>query len=239
MDGRISADRIAQVIKRCNPDVVALQELDVGRLRSSGIHQAQSIAKALEMSFHFHPSFSYKDEQYGNAILSRYPMTVIKKDALPRLWGKVFMEPRIVMESRGAIWVTIEMNGVKINIINTHLSIWASERVIQIKTHLSPDWLQHPDCHGPTILCGDMNMVPGSPGYKSICKRLQDSQLMLTGHTPVKTWFAGYAFRCIDHIFVTPDFSVHSIEVAHTALDRWASDHLPLIAGLGLKPQIR
>jgi endonuclease/exonuclease/phosphatase family metal-dependent hydrolase len=58
---------------------------------------------------------------------------------------------------------------------------------------------------------------------------------MLSGHKPSKTWFAGYPIRRIDHIFVTSEFSVNSIQVSHTALDRLASDHLPIIAELSLE----
>jgi len=229
MDNRISTDRIARVIARYNPDIVALQELDAGRLRSFGIDQAQRIAKRLEMSFHFHPAFHYKDEQYGNAILSRYPIVLIKKDVLPKLWNKAFLE------FRGAIWVMLDYQGTKINIINTHLSLWPKERLLQIKTLLDGDWLEHPDCSGPVILCGDLNMVPNSPVYKEICKKFKDSQLMVDGHKPLKTWFAGLPVMRIDHIFVTPEFCVKSIQVSHTALDRVASDHLPIIADLNLE----
>ncbi len=229
MDGFISTDRIARVIARYNPDIVALQELDVGRTRSASIDQAERIARRLEMSFHFHPAFRHKDGEYGNAILSRYPMSLMKKAALPKLWNKRFVE------SRGALWVAVEYEGMKINIINTHLSLWAAERLVQVKSLLSTDWLQHPDCQGPVVLCGDLNMDPGSPVYKEICKSMHDSQVMLMGHHPTQTWFAGYPFRRIDHIFVTPEFQVHSIRVLHTALDKMASDHLPLIAELGFE----
>lgn len=229
MDGHISVDRIARVIKRYDPDIVALQELDVGRLRSGSIDQAQEIALRLGMSFNFHPSFSNKNEHYGNAILSRHPMVSVKKEALPRLWDKSFMEPR------GAILVAVDYQGIKINIINTHLSLWPKERLLQMKTLLSKDWLQHPDCIGPLVLCGDMNMVPDSPAYKEICKRLQDSQLMLAGHEPVNTWFAGYPLRRLDHIFVTEEFSVNSFSTSHTSLDRAASDHLPIVVDLNVE----
>jgi endonuclease/exonuclease/phosphatase family metal-dependent hydrolase len=229
MDNRISTDRIARVIARYDPDVVALQELDAGRLRSSGIDQAEMIARKLEMSFHFHPAFHYQEEQYGNAVLSRYPMALVKKDVLPKLWNRAFLE------FRGAIWVMVDHQGTKINIINTHLSLWPEERLLQIKTLLDGDWLEHPDCSGPVILCGDLNMVPNSPVYKEICKRFKDSQLMVAGQKPFKTWFTGYPFMRIDHIFVTPEFCVDSIQVSHTALDRSASDHLPIIADLSLE----
>ncbi|MBF0489544.1 MAG: endonuclease/exonuclease/phosphatase family protein [Candidatus Omnitrophica bacterium] len=229
MDGRISTDRIIRVIARYKPDVVALQELDSGRLRSFGIDQAQRIAQRLGMFLQFHPAFSKDDEQYGNAILSRYPMALIKKDVLPKLWDKAFLE------FRGAIWVVVDFQGTKINIINTHLSLWPKERLLQIKALLDGNWVEHPDCSGPVILCGDLNMVPNSPVYKEICKRFKDSQLMVEGSKPTKTWLARYPLMRIDHIFVTPEFRVDSIEVFHTALERLASDHLPIIAELSFE----
>lgn len=232
MDGKISTDRLARVITRYNPDVVALQELDAGRLRSSRIHQAEKIAHRLEMSFHFHPAHSVEDEHYGNAILSRFPMKIMKQDALPKLWNRKFLEPR------GAIWAVIDYHGMKVNIVNTHLSVWHRERLVQMKALLNNDWLQHPDCQGPLVLCGDLNLDPKSPVYKEICTRLHDSQLMLSGHKPTQTWFTDYPFRRIDHIFVTPEFSVRSIEVSHTTLAKVASDHLPLIVELSLEKGI-
>src|SRR5689334_13841828 len=45
MDGAISHERIAEVIERYNPDVVALQELDLGRERSGRLDQTRSIAE--------------------------------------------------------------------------------------------------------------------------------------------------------------------------------------------------
>jgi endonuclease/exonuclease/phosphatase family metal-dependent hydrolase len=180
------------------------------------------------MLFHFHAAWSVNGEQYGNAILSRYPIELMNKDALPKLWNKKFLEPR------GAILVSIDYQGTKVNVINTHLSLWPTERLLQIKTLLGGGWLQHLDCLGPIILCGDLNMTPDSPVYKEICKRLKDSQLMLAGHKPLETWFAGYPFRRIDHIFVSPEFTVNSIQVAHTALDKLASDHLPIIVQMSL-----
>jgi endonuclease/exonuclease/phosphatase family metal-dependent hydrolase len=156
-------------------------------------------------------------------------MALIKKDILPKLWRKKILEPR------GAIWVMVDYQGTKINIINTHLSLWPKEQLLQIKMLLSRDWLQHPDCRGPIILCGDLNTVPHSPVYKEICKKFKDSQLMLMGHKPAKTWFAGFPVRRIDHIFVTEEFSVNAIQVSHTALDQLASDHLPIIVNLSLE----
>lgn len=228
MDGRVSTERIARVIARYDPDIVALQELDAGRSRSSGVNQVEIIAKKLGMSFQFHPARRHQQEEYGNAILSRYPMEMIKKDSLPKLWNKTFLEPR------GAIWVYVLYQGARINVINTHLSLWSKERRLQMNTLLSGDWMRHPDCSGPIILCGDLNMAPNSVVYKEIMKKFNDSQLMLSGHKPIKTWFSGYPFRRIDHVFLSAEFNVQSIEGSHTTLDRMASDHLPVTVDLTL-----
>ena len=52
-------------------DIVALQELDLGRRRSAGVDQTKMIAKQLGWYSHFHPAMQRDDEHYGNAVLSR------------------------------------------------------------------------------------------------------------------------------------------------------------------------
>ncbi len=228
MDGYILTDRISRVIARHNPDIIALQELDVGRKRSGGMDQVEKIARKLEMKFHFHPVFRYRDEKYGNAILSQHPMALMKMEPLPKLADKKRYEPR------GAMWILLEFQGAKINVINTHLSIWPRERLLQINALLNEEWLGHPDCAGPIILCGDFNALPGSAVYQKICQRLKDSQAILAGHRPHRTWFGHYPLTQIDYIFVTSEFQVKAISVSRTSLDKVASDHLPLIVDLKL-----
>jgi len=227
MDGCISTERIARVISRYKPDIIALQELDVGRSRSGRTDQAEIIARKLEMKFHFHPAFRSKDEQYGNAILSRYPMALIKSGSLPKLADKGRQH-----EPRGVLWVSVEFEGRKIQVFNTHLSIWPRERAIQTDALLSEQWLQHPDCRGPVALCGDFNSIPRSAVYRKICHKLFDSQVILSGHRPRSTWFGHYPVGRIDYVFVNADLRVYSITVPRTDLEKIASDHLPLITEL-------
>ncbi len=227
MDGCISTDRIARVIARYRPDIIALQELDIGRKRSGKIDQVDMIAKKLEMKYHFHPAFRLEGEQYGNAILSRYPMSLVKSGALPGLTGASRQ-----YEPRGALWVSVDFDGKKVQVINTHLSLWPRERSLQVDALLSPEWLRHPDCQGPVILCGDFNSMPRSNAYSKICDKLYDSQLVLAGHRPRSTWSGQYPLSRIDYVFIDTHFQVHSITVPRTNLEKIASDHLPLIAGL-------
>jgi endonuclease/exonuclease/phosphatase family metal-dependent hydrolase len=230
MDGRLLPDRIAKVIAQYDPDIVALQELDAGRLRTGEIDQAHTIAHALEMDFHFHPAIQLEEEQYGDAILTRFPMKLIRAKGLPGIQGNPLLEPR------GALWVSISLdeNSSPLQVINTHLGLVRRERLIQTEAILGPDWVGHPACTSPRILCGDFNALPGSPVWRKITENLSDAQTVLEGHQPKKTWFGRYPLGRIDHIFLDSSIMIRSAEVPRTELTRVASDHLPLIVDLEL-----
>ena len=73
VDKRLDVGRIAAVIAQNRPDIVALQELDVGRARSGRVDQAHEIAGRLGMRVHFNCAFRVEEEQYGDAILTPLP----------------------------------------------------------------------------------------------------------------------------------------------------------------------
>ena len=225
MDGKLSPARIARVIARYNPDAIVLQELDAGCKRSDEVHQAEAIAKILQMNFHFHPSYCFNGH-YGNAILSRHPMRLIKVGSLPQLYQQQHYEPR------GALWVELKLQGSSVHLINTHLSLWPQERLIQIESLLGPDWLGNILCKNPVILAGDFNSSPTSRVYKRITSKLYDTQLLLESHQPYGTWLRSYSFTRIDHVFVSSDMRVNRVMVPNTELDRMASDHFPLFVDL-------
>ena len=230
MDGKLAPERIARLIARYAPDVVALQELDVGRARTEGMDQAHLIARYLEMDFHFHPAMHIEEERYGDAIMTHLPMRLVKADILPGLPGKPRLEPR------GALWVAINVDGIEYQLLNTHLGLSSSERRLQAEALLGPDWLGHPDCRGPVVLCGDFNALPSSPVCRRLRTRLNDAQIELDSHRPRRTFFAHFPVVRIDHVFVDPAIEVLDIEVPDTELARVASDHLPLIAELRFSP---
>lgn len=228
MDGKLSPARIARVIEQCDADVIALQELDVRRKRSGEIDQAHVIAKLVEMDHHFHPVIRLAEEQFGDAVLSHLPMNLVRCGALPRLNDPPALEPR------GAIWVELLLNGHPIQLINTHLGLKPPERLMQIEELLGPNWLAHPDCERPLILCGDLNANPFSKSYRLLASKLRDAQCGLNGHRPRATFFSNAPFNRIDHVFVSPGVQVQKIEVLRNNLTRVASDHLPLVVTLAI-----
>ncbi|MCD6707245.1 MAG: endonuclease/exonuclease/phosphatase family protein [Thiobacillus sp.] len=228
MDGKLDAERIARVIARARPDVVALQELDVGRPRSLGMDQAHRIARYLEMEFHFHPAMHLEEERYGDAILTHLPQRLVKAGPLPGLAGKPRLEPR------GALWVAVDLHGREIQVINTHLGLYPRERIAQAAALLGSDWLAHEQCREPVILCGDFNALPSSAVCRRLGSPLRDAQAEAKHHRPQATFSSRLPRMRIDHIFISPGLEVRGIEVPHSELARVASDHLPLIAEIRL-----
>jgi endonuclease/exonuclease/phosphatase family metal-dependent hydrolase len=224
MDGKLDAERIARVIARARPDVVALQELDDGRSRTAGMDQAHLIAHYLEMEFHFHPALHLKEERYGDAILTHLPLRLVKAGPLPGLANKPLLEPR------GALWVAIELHGREVQVINTHLGLYPRERMAQVAALLGSDWLAHDQCRDPVILCGDFNALPLSSVCRRLAGRLMDVQIAAQRHRPKGTYSGRFPTMRIDHIFTSPGLEVTGIEVPGSELARSASDHLPLIA---------
>ena len=226
VDGKLSPRRVARVISRYEPDVVALQEVDVGRARTGQVDQAQIIAEYLRMEYHFNPTIQVEEEAYGDCVLSRLPMRLIKTGRLPSLGG-----PR---EPRGAVWVTLELDGSTIHLANTHLGLSARERLQQIRALLGPEWLGGLDDSHPVVVCGDFNASPRSHVCRLCSTEFRDVQMALSGHYPGCTWSGYYPLVRIDHIFVNRRLRVAEVCVGSDYLARIASDHRPLIAGLTL-----
>lgn len=226
MDGRVSPERIARVIACYAPDIVALQELDVGRSKTHNIDQAEAIASCLQMTFHFHAALHVEEERYGNAVLTHLPMRLRRAAGLPGLAEKPALEPR------GALWVGIDAGDAELQLINTHLGLNKKERQAQVTSLLGEEWLGHPDMRSHRILCGDFNATPRSREWNSLHRRLPDAQVRLADHTPKNTFFSGLPGARIDHVFTDPHFELLAIETPNTALIRLASDHLPLIVDL-------
>ena len=230
-DGKLSPARIAAVIDSCRPDIVALQELDVRRLRSGGVDQAHEIARELGMRHvHFHPALRVMEEEYGDAILTTRPSRVIKADALPGLATLIPHEPR------GAIWISVEVDGGEVQIINTHLGLRRAERQAQVETLLGPEWLGHKNCREPVILIGDFNSVPRSLPYQKLAGRLRDARTGISRGRQA-TFPSRFPVLCLDHVFVGGPLRLVRAETIRTPLARIASDHLPLLVEFFLPAQ--
>lgn len=220
-DRQLDVARIANVISDEKPDIVCLQELDVGRARTNGVDQASELAALLGMGSRFHPAMVVEGEEYGDAILTHLPEQLIKADSLPSVRGIPGLEPR------GALWTQIDLGDAKINLINTHLGLVPREQRSQAQALSGNDWLGA--CEGPTILTGDFNATSITRPYAMLTQKLRDAQKVLGLKPSLKTFPSSFAAIRIDHFFITPHIRVKSIHTPTTPLARVASDHLPLV----------
>ena len=223
VDKTLDVERIVGVIAELDPDIVCLQELDVGRARTGGVDQAQEIADRLAMTFHFNAAMRVEAEQYGDAVLTLHPETLIRAGALPTMQGVPGLEPR------GALWTAIEIGGATLNVINTHLGLVPHEQRLQAAALKGPDWLGDPRCIGPTILTGDFNATSMTRPYQTLCDGLSDAQRLLGLKPSVKTFPSTFPAIRIDHFFVSDHIRPTRVHAPFYPLARTASDHLPLI----------
>jgi endonuclease/exonuclease/phosphatase family metal-dependent hydrolase len=223
-DRQIAPSRVTDVIASCEADIVALQEVRVGRQRPGSIDQAEAVATRLGMNLHFQPTIRVFGEQFGIAILTRHPSRVVRSGRLPTLSAK----PSI--EKRSALWVTVEIGGRRLNVVNAHLSLRSRERLHQAAALVGHDWIDHPECRDPAVLLGDFNAPPQSKAYRLFASCLRDAQLSNPLGEPQATFHTRAPVLRLDHVFVSPSIEVTAAAPVRTPLARVASDHFPLQA---------
>src|SRR5688500_5929836 len=72
-DRQLNLERLADVIKSVNPDLVGLQEVDQKTARSKGVDQAARLAELTGLRAIFGKAMEYQGGGYGLAVLSRWP----------------------------------------------------------------------------------------------------------------------------------------------------------------------
>lgn len=222
-DGKTAPHRIARIIARYSPDIVAIQELHM----RDAAKQAEIIADKLGMNFYFDSPSAPELGRIGNTVMSHFPMRLVRAAQLPKL-----SERSRLLEPRGAVWAEIDFEGQKIQVINTHLSLSSAEGLKQVKNLLGADWMGNEACVPPVIFCGDLNAFPDSKICGQLARKLKNVQGPSQRQRTLPSF---YPLGLVDHIFISNEFEIKRVEVPHTELERVSSDHLPVIAELELK----
>jgi len=213
----IDIDAIVRVIKDQNPDLVALQEVDVNTKRSGNINQAEAIARKLGMNFFFGKAIDHEGGDYGVAILSRYPLSEAVVHRLPTQEGTKG-EPRVLATAK------VTLKGTTVRFGSTHLDAQKDSvnRKLQIEEINRIAGLETT----PFIIAGDFNAPPES----SIIQQL-DKEFTRTCQQCAPTIPVINPKKAIDFIAVRPagQFKIKSHEVIN---EQYASDHLPVVAVL-------
>lgn len=218
MDGKIDLTRIASVIKRWTPDVVALQEVDKSTSRSHSVDQATELGRLTGMHAVFGKAMDYAGGQYGEAILSRFPLTEVKVHALPFTPGN---EPRCAL----AAHVRLGQAGPEIVFVGTHLEhAKATLRLCQ-SNKLNPLIVAANPL--PTILAGDFNDVPDGTAIRVLKPYWVDA----SAKQPDPTCPSARPKTKIDYVFFRPARAWRVVE-QQVVDEPVASDHRPLLVVL-------
>lgn len=210
-------DELAEVIKKENPDYVALQEVDVKTARPMAKHQngkdfLTELAFKTGMFGIYGKTIPYEGGYYGIGILSKYPFVETRKVKLPSVDPK--KEPRVVLYG-----ITEGSDGDSVVVACTHLDFSSSaSRLAQVAT--VKETLE--SLPYPVILGGDFNAFPDAPEIKESFSNWS----YLTNGQP--TFSTKNPKSKIDYIFGFPEkrWKLKSTEVINTKV----SDHFPVIS---------
>lgn len=223
LDGRLDLERIAAIIRSVEPDLVALQELDRGTRRTGEVDQPAELARLTDMQAIFGPNIEYQGGDYGNAILSKFPVRRQKNHALPSFDDG---------EQRGVLDVEVELPGDAgmLRLLCTHLDHRRDDRQRRASAE-AIERLVSVASAAPMILAGDLNDVPDSP----VMERFRRSWSPAGGRESLRTIPSRSPRRQIDYILYRPEARFRVVEVR--VLDEpVASDHRPIFAVLELLP---
>ena len=204
---RVDIGLTGSVAAALKPDVLALQEVDVGVPRSGRVDEAAEVAAATGMCHVFGPAARVGViGQYGNALLARGTVDDVVVRRLPR--RRFRSEPRAVTLAR------VSVDGTELTVGATHLSIHREEVMAQL--HAAVAWtVARP---GPWVFMGDLNLLP-----HEVAPAIEAAGLVLAGGDAT---FPASAPRIrIDHVAIGGGLRLAAVEVGETP----ASDHRPLI----------
>jgi endonuclease/exonuclease/phosphatase family metal-dependent hydrolase len=225
LDRRYRIDRVIAVLGREAPDIALLQEVADDMPRSEFHDQAELLSAALNMPHvAFGPQHRFNIGGYGNAILSRWPVTHVHQVDLTI--GTRKQRGAIAARTR----VRLGRHTRTVVVFNLHLGLADSERALQLERFLSSHPFAHLHQRTPVILGGDLNDVWGSLGSRF----LQPAGFRRAGSLR-NTFPAPLPIRPLDGLFVRGDVTPRSCAAPRDRLTRQASDHLPLVAELDLR----
>lgn len=217
----INLPMMADVIRHQQADIVGLNEV-----RGKGIHtdyqeQAQMIGEDLGYYYYFGKVIDLPQGPYGNAIVSRFPLTEIETIMIP---DPVIKDEKVLCYETRCI-IKAKIVSLNVTVLISHFGLAQREQKNAIATLLK----ELAKIKGPCIFMGDLNMTPEDEKIKDIQNHLTDVSTMLKGN---KLSFPSVnPVRKIDYIFVNDFIEVIAAEIPEIV----ASDHFPHTAIIKIK----
>lgn len=213
IDGLQDLSRIANKIEKSNADIIALQEVETFSYRSKFKNQTQWLASELNMYAVYSPALVIGFYQYGNAILSKYPITSYKS-----------IKVTSKREPRNILIANIDICNKSLFFISTHLGLSTEERIKHVN-----QILENTKHKRPTIIAGDWNSTSDRQEVQLIKQFFNDSY-KIAGNNKGYTFPGDLPQARIDYIFTSKDIEIIDSRIIKTKV----SDHLPVITNVVL-----
>lgn len=196
--------RIAHAIS--DFDIVALQEVDAGSLRTSFINQTEYLATHAGFPFWHNQTNRNigKIAAHSNGLLSRYRPTQIHDHKLPGL-----------LPGRGVMMVRYGTHDNPLVLLIMHMALGkrARQRQFEYVARIVNQY-EH------VVVMGDLNCQPDSREMQFL---ISATDLCEPCHD-LKTFPSWRPARTLDHILTSASLNVHDVHV----LQHLHSDHLPI-----------
>ena len=229
---KVNLKKTAQTIKKINPDIIGIQEVDKLTGRSGKIDQGKILAELTGYNIVYGKAIDHDGGEYGIAVLTKHQIKESHQISLPS-----------IDEQRIALITTIDVPNfpAPITYINTHLD-WHENPTERMNQIYAIDEHQL-DIRGIKILGGDFNDTKESNVIKQLGRYWES---VIPENMDNRTWPAVNPEVGIDNIFTNkaqkwnvktyiPN-SDNSPVVDQIEWDK-VSDHLPVISILELVEQ--
>ncbi len=198
-------DLAAQVMR--DYDIVGVQEVDAGSLRSNFINLTEYLAERGNFPYWYHQVNRKlgRIAQHSNGLLSHFHPTEVRNLRLPGL-----------IPGRQAILARYDAGGDALAVIVVHLALSKRARMLQM------DYLADIVNSFPhAIIMGDMNCRHDSREMQHLINRTRLHEPFENVHT-FPSWRPQHN---IDHILVSSELTVRRTK----ELEHFSSDHLPIM----------
>ncbi|MFT3903779.1 MAG: endonuclease/exonuclease/phosphatase family protein [Niabella sp.] len=211
---------IADVIKRANPDLVALQEVDKNTTRNAKHGDiAKKLGELTAMDYFFAKAQNVYSGEYGDAVLSK--LSIKEKKAY-----NLNVDPSLGGETRSVARVLVEKDNKQFYFIATHFDHLSDERNRIKQANDFVDLAKTFD--KPVITGADFNATPSSNPMNIL--RSYFTYGCLNGNCSQFTFSTSKPDRTIDYLIYAPQ-NAFSTQLYGTY--NWAdkeSDHFPVLA---------
>lgn len=229
--GRISdLASIAKAMLVLDADIIAIQEVDRGTMRSGNIDQVKKLAELSGLNVVFGKAIEFDGGDYGLAVASKHPIESSKTQALES--GS--REGRIVMMAK----VSVPTFEHPVTVFNTHLDPDDNPEMRLGQARQLNKWTMNQ--RGIKLLLGDVNDVPLSGTYQELRRFWVDACNEMDDR---RTWPAVNPEINVDYVFSSPaqKWEVRPVELSVFNSDStsWLAitDHLPVVVDMILLEQ--